>query len=418
MKDNRRLLGLVGLLLTGWSSAAVRLDSHPLINMIAANTALRQGVIREIQILSTDHQATPAGASAAARVEKRVALGLAAYRDEIPAGAAEEILGPETARLLKSMSVDPDALAEIRENIWPEDPADMARAAARMQMIYDHAAPGTNDEALGTVVGKENRAQQHLPASTSFMPQSIVTPKKGEGLPGAVIERGTYGGREAVRLRLGNDNPLLAVKVGKASTWDEARALARQAVAGGDLPTPEEYMLLVMSTALDVKLPMGSAEDAPGIYPMWARSENEAENASALAKTSKVIAAQDGAGAGYEWIDIGASVVAEQKQALAEITQQLQAGQHRSDDEQRRIDRALKKTQGQNERLNPDIAHPDRLPAEINALIKKPSKASLLEAQAFLRRSLAAFGSGYVVYSVASGKPPPKPSKPIDRALH
>jgi hypothetical protein len=93
--------------------------------------------------------------------------------------------------------------------------------------------------------------------------------------------------------------------VGRAVVWDDARAKCQNLGAGWDLPTPEQFLALVM-TGRGFKI----GTEGHAIYPMWIRGTSEEENA-ALKGQSNIYYLADGRGYDITRLSVSPNAVLE-----------------------------------------------------------------------------------------------------------
>ncbi len=303
------------LLLSLPAHAAVRLDTHPLMPIVADNAGLRQGIAAQLQLLPESaigseevqrfDMARPEDDARSIEARK-MALAMAVNKDALPQGALSELLGPKGARGIEALAADELLMARNQSMSDLADEAGVERLRLRLAELFD-------------------AARERHDVHSDFVPESTAVSK----LEGAIVERGTHHERPAVTLTLPDGSRILAVKVGSARTWDEARNLARQRERQWDLPTEDEMQALVRSGALDVRIPTGP--DHPGgLNPLWTRSSREAENAH-LSGTSQAVALFDNApGGGIGLIDVGPQAVARIKGELEKLRESIDAAQARA----------------------------------------------------------------------------------------
>ncbi len=397
------------LLILLLAAGSVRAASvHPLLALLHGNPGLRLGVALELKTLSNAQ--APLGTPASLEARK-LATALVAYRAELPEGSVAAVLGEEAERIVQSFELASGIAAQLRESVAAHDPAAMEALGEKLDALFDNRAASDGGQA---VVGKENAAPLALAPSSkkpgAFERVAFVALPEGEGMPGTSIEKGLVDGRPAVRVRLRDGSTLVAVEAGKASTWDAARALARDLGEGWDLPTEREYMRLTITAALDLKITMGKP-GADGVYPMWVRADEDKNNAE-FEGTSLVLGGADGKGDVLGSLDAGPKALADYRRQLAKVERLLAERRHRTPLEEHAIGEAFKKQSARTGAwYNRDVPH-DWLPARIKKLIAKPSKARLEAARAALKNMIAAFESGYPVYAVSS--PAPLPTSGIE----
>jgi hypothetical protein len=372
---------------------------QPLMESFQARDAVRRDLPKAQMIAAAFVSGKPVSPAQA------LMLSLVAHRGEIPPGELSEVLGPGAAKALGSVELDADTLDSLRESL------NVSAVYEKLANVFDNDRATAKADAFAypaSPVAAAAPSSVHHPSTldpaTPFLSHGRFHPKEGEGLPDAILEKGTVRDRPAVRLTLADHMTYVAVQMGTAKTWDEARAAARAMGPSWDLPTTDDYFPLVASTALDVRHVIGrtSWPDAPAdqaIYPLWTRFAGEADNArfkgGALLYTMR-----DGSGMDGGIIDIAAKTLGEAKRALVGIRRKLAAGEHRTADEEKRLSQALADhRQRTGSSLNPEIAHGE-LPADVNAIIAKPSRETLENRAAALSRSLDAFANGYPVYAV------------------
>jgi hypothetical protein len=353
-------------------------------------------------------------------------LTLVAHRSEIPAWQVSEVLGAETAKALAAVKLDADTLDVLRESLDTETIAEkLANAFDNDRREWLPKQPAADLGAVAVPVGATlivpdapgrapgRDASPHHPSTldpaTPFLSHGRVEPTEGEGFPEAILEKGTVLGKPATRLTL-HDRTFVTVQVGRATTWEEARAAARALGPAWDLPTEEDYFALTVGGAVDTRLVVGQtswpdAARETAVYPLWVRGDQAKADAK-YKGTSMLYTMQDGTGMDAQAMDAGPMGVAEYKALRAQLKEILRSGAYRTPAEQKRLAEALL---AQNKKggaiLNPEIPHRE-LPADVNAIIQKPTKEKVLNALAAAERLIAAFEDGYPVYAARTYKRP------------
>ena len=257
---------------------------------------------------------------------------------------------------------------------------------------------------LGRQEARKSAADGHPdPAPTvDFKSDSSTDLKNGEQQTWARVEKGTSNGLPASRLILTFGGTIVVARAAAAHEWDEARAACRKLSPAGswDLPTDEDYLTLLMSKAVDVKisLPRGA------IYPMWLRFKDESKNTAMFAGKPTLATMTDGHGEDLDPVDAGPETIAAMRKDLTDVEQQLQKELYRSDADNKRVDDAVKeynRRKGSQTFFNLDMPHPGELPADVNAILEKPSKERLVENQESLKKLIGSFENGYPAYCAA-----------------
>lgn len=260
----------------------------------------------------------------------------------------------------------------------------------------------------GYVTGRNaerDRAKAEKDAAPgAFKPRSgPVELKNGEGQVWARVEKGTAGGLPASRVTTSFDHKVLVVAKGaKAKGWDEARAACRNLAPAGkwDLPTDEDYLTLILTAAVDVRV----GAEGSGVYPMWLRSKEEARNAAKMAGKAILMGMADGKGTDFMPFDVGPESLAQMRKAQEEVDGALRTGGYRSAAEEKRVKEAVEeynRSHGTRTWFNLDVPHPGVFSDEVNAILAKPRKAGLQKQQAALKTYMGAFGEGYPSYCVS-----------------
>jgi len=245
-----------------------------------------------------------------------------------------------------------------------------------------------------------------------FAPNSSIELKNSDNQVWVRTEKGTVNGLPASRVHTIFDHTVIVVaRAAQVHGWNEARAACRGLAPAGawDLPLDDDYMLLLWSEAVQIRIDLKrrsfiSSDDKAGIYPMWLRVKDESENAAVFAGKSEVLAMSDGHGTDLDAMDVGPKAVAELRKNMAEIEEILRKGLYRSEAEEKRINAAIEDYNRRNRTrtiFNLDTPHPGELPADVNAILEKPSKARVMENRAILQKLIAAFENGYPAYCVA-----------------
>lgn len=197
-----------------------------------------------------------------------------------------------------------------------------------------------------------------------------------------------------------NANPKVR-RTGKTDSWDQARKACAELEPGTwDLPTDSEYFDLVARGAVDVGMKFG--EDSK-FYPMWIRADSDGANARHFAGKGLIVGLQDGKGYDMFPLDVSPAGVVEMRKAAAEFRAELDAQRHRSEEEENEVAGALASHQKANPGswLNPDVPHPGVFSDEVNRLLEKPSKDSLVKARDAVEGMIEAVQNGYPVYCIA-----------------
>lgn len=252
---------LLSLAAASWGAPHV----HPVVKVIQSRPALRLAVAQDL--LSRNNMPSWTPASHGLEVQK-LSLSLVAYRDEIPKEVLIGLVGVDAAGVVAKMSVNAEALQTIKEDVGASDPAVLQRLEARLDEVFDNDFGGGS--AATEVLGKESAGRVVLGKSASAQTDFKRRSKDGE------VERGTYKGKQAVRLTLPDGSKILAVRTGKAKTWPEARQSAQALGEGFDLPVRAEYMPL-KGFLEDVRVSMGR-DGENTLYPMWLRTPDELGN--------------------------------------------------------------------------------------------------------------------------------------------
>ncbi len=191
-------------------------------------------------------------------------------------------------------------------------------------------------------------------------------------------------------------------QAGKASTWDQARKACTDIESGDwDLPTDYEYFGLVVRGIVDVGIKL--AGEKSNYYPMWIRTDSEDRNQVVLSGTGLIVGMADGKGEDMFPMDISPAGLAAMKEDIAEIQKELDAKNHRTEEEEKKVAEAMAAHRKANPGtwLNPEVPHPGVFSDEINKILEKNTKESLLKARAKAQSLLDAVKDGHPVYCVA-----------------
>jgi hypothetical protein len=249
------------------------MDAHPIVTLLQSHEGLRSAVPGAIQALGA-----PGGVEAALAElspAQQVALGMAAYREDVPAGAVSESLGkrgPEAVAALATLRLTEPQTQKIRAQLSLDTAEGSAGLYAAVRAIYetDPTLPGLVKETL-LVEGKAGKGAAPLAPSERFVAES----EKSIEDAGVRVESGRYGAYAAARLHA-SGGVLTAVDVGTARSWEEARAKARALGPAWDLPDEVEAQSLVLTRT--IAAPRVMYEGEKGHYLVWGRYPDEEMN--------------------------------------------------------------------------------------------------------------------------------------------